>query len=103
MSDEVGRNALIGAELPSNRARGSFERVHVTFRQVCVEDHEVAGDDRIAMKARVLIRMRVVLPANGAGVFVEGVEDTGAGSDKQLIPSDRWGDRQSTAGVVLPE
>jgi hypothetical protein len=103
VSDQIARDAFIRAEFPSNGAGSSLERVHVTFRQVGVEDDEVVGNDRIAVKTRVLIGVSVVLPANRAGILVEGVEDPGTGSDEQQVPSDRWGDGESAPCVVLPQ
>ena len=102
-SDQIARDPFIHTEFPSNGAGGSLERVDVTFRQVGIEDDEIVADDRIAVKARVLIGVSVVLPPNRTGVLVEGVEDPGAGSNEQQVPSDRWGDGQSAPCVVLPQ
>jgi hypothetical protein len=74
----------------------------VSLWQIGVEDDEIVRDDRIAVEAGVLIRSSVEFPLNRAGILVERVEDR-ARSDEQLVPNDRWGDGESTCGVVLPE
>ena len=103
MADQIGRHTFVGTEFPAQRAGLPVDGVSVAFRQIGVENDEIVGDDRIAMEARVLIGSRIECPLNRTGVLVERVEESGAGSDEQLVPNDRWGDGESTACVVLPQ
>jgi hypothetical protein len=103
MSDQIGRHTFVGTEFPAQRTGLPVDSVGVAFRQIGVENHEIIDDDRIAVEARVLIGSYIECPLNRTSVLVEGVEQSGAGSDEQLVPNDRWGDGESAACVVLPE
>ena len=55
------------------------------------------------MKARLFaIFPNVITPAHRAGIFIEGVEDAGTGTDVNRILRDRGNRENSTASLILP-
>jgi hypothetical protein len=70
---------------PAHVSRNPVECIDVTlFADVCANDDQIFGDERVAMEAGLIaVLMDVVAPAELAGVFVEGVEISGTGADEQ--------------------
>lgn len=108
-AEHVGRDAAAGQIFPTAFAGLSFKSIEVAdtalqASAIGADNDQFFGDEHIPVKAGLAsVSDDVVGPLHAAGVFVERVENAGAGSDVEQIFRDRGRGEHSATGVKPPK